>query len=60
MKEYDATEIAFKNGYDKAVNEIFDEMEKILILRLLHSHHPIDDIVRDFNELRKKYTEEIK
>lgn len=28
MREYDATEIAFKNGYQKAVAEVFDKLEK--------------------------------
>ena len=28
MGEHDATEIAFKNGYQKAVNEVFDKLEK--------------------------------
>jgi hypothetical protein len=28
MNEHDATEIAFKNGYEKAVKEIFAEIER--------------------------------
>ena len=28
MREHDATEIAFKNGYKKAVIEVFDKLEK--------------------------------
>ena len=31
MNEHDATEIAFKNGYEKAVREIFEEVEKIIL-----------------------------
>ena len=28
MKEHDATELAFRNGYKKAVEDIFEEIEK--------------------------------
>lgn len=28
MREYDATEIAFKHGYQKAVDDVFDKLEK--------------------------------
>lgn len=30
MNEHDATEIAFKNGYDKAVKEIFEDIEETI------------------------------
>ena len=30
MNEHDATEIAYKNGYAKAVEDIFEEIEKAI------------------------------
>lgn len=30
MKEHDATEISFRNGYAKAVEDIFEEIEKAI------------------------------
>jgi hypothetical protein len=51
MNEYDATEIAYKNGYKKAAEEIFAEIDKNFIIIPLY----ISDIT--FAELKKKYTE---
>lgn len=28
MNEYDATELAFKHGYQRAVNDVFEKLEK--------------------------------
>ena len=52
MKEHDATEIAFKNGYKKAAEEIFEELER------LHLHITNEFDLRRYNELKKKYTED--
>ena len=58
MKEYDATEIAFKNGYEKAVREIFEEIEKALF----HLETPIGKYLAinrgRLTNLKKKYTED--
>ena len=58
MKEHDATEIAFKNGYNKAAREIFEEIENNMIdikmefstLRAIGS--------KKLTKLKKKYTED--
>jgi hypothetical protein len=59
MNEHDATEIAFKNGYEKAVREIFEEIEEILF----DYESTIQKEYRNafnsrFAELKKKYTED--
>lgn len=56
MKEYDAIEIAFKNGYKKAAEEIFEEIERLCDAHLYWNNCSIiqrDDIA----ELKKKYME---
>lgn len=59
MNEHDATEIAFKNGYKKAVREIFEEIHKSVIHRILHDEdYSLDSFTKDLDELKKKYTEE--
>jgi hypothetical protein len=68
MKEYDATEIAFKNGYKKAVEEIFEEIEKFLKNQEALSENQRlkevgdwifhDYLPTQFAELKKKYTED--
>ena len=57
MNKYDATEIAFKNGYKKAVEEIFEEIEKILDKKFSINHGVVLISKEDFAELKKKYTE---
>ena len=67
MKEYDATEVAFKNGYKKAVTEIFGEIDKMLSNQevvtedqrckeigewILHDYIP-----KRLAKIKKKYTE---
>lgn len=52
MTEHDATEIAYKNGYKKAVEDIFEEIERET------KNHGITYAQRKIAELRKKYTEE--
>lgn len=52
MNEHDATEIAFKNGYEKAAREIFEEIEREI------KNHGITYAQRKIAELKKKYTEE--
>ena len=51
MKDYDATEIAFKNGYKKAIEEIFEDIELWLAfggdIRIITAEK--------FAELKKKY-----
>lgn len=47
MKEHDATELAYKNGYKKAVEDIFGDILKIKGLEL----HDWEAIA----ELKKKY-----
>ena len=54
MNEHDATEQAFKNGYEKAVREIFEEVEKILTTDGYFAFAS----VRKYTELKKKYTED--
>ena len=51
MNENDATEIAFKNGYEKATTEIFEELEKILRTDGYFAFCSI----RRYSELKKKY-----
>lgn len=58
MKEHDATEIAFKNGYKKAAREIFEEIEKCMA----HDYISTIGVYNGALELRivklkKKYTE---
>ena len=56
MKEHDATEQAFKNGYAKAVREIFEEIKEIGSF----GEPIVDYICMSFDELaelKKKYTE---
>lgn len=57
MKEYDATEIAFKNGYKKAARDIFEEIEKV---RMQHTFGNIDgsELNVRLYSLKKKYTED--
>lgn len=67
MNEHDATELAFKNGYKKAIEEILGEIECCLIVHE-RQHKPFGsydyvkyydaDIARDIAKLKKKYTED--
>lgn len=52
MKEHDATEIAFKNGYKKAASDIFEEIEKIATSEGAYDYVSIQEVA----ELKKKYT----
>lgn len=56
MNEHDATEIAFKNGYKKAVREIFEEIDKILEVDKF-GEAKFD--IRELYELKKQYTEDM-
>ena len=65
MKEHDATEIAFKNGYEKGkadgAREIFAEIYRthedcIVILGDMGYFQP-SKFVQKITELKKKYTE---
>ena len=49
MDLHDATEIAFKKGYKKAVREVLEDIDKNFILI------PIYDT--NFKDFKKKYTE---
>ena len=58
MKEHDATEIAFKNGYKKAVEDVFEDIEKCME----HDYISTIGVYKGSLELRiaelkKKYTE---
>ena len=57
MNEHDATEIAFKNGYEKAVREIFEEIEKC---RVISSYGVCGFLIYDVHALKKKYMEDRK
>ena len=58
MNEYDATEVAFKNGYKKAAEEIFEEIEKRMLDGEIGGKYPTHLISPDtYAELKKKYTE---
>ena len=54
MKENDATEQAFKNGYEQAASKIFDEIEGVsgLFAQGLIEEREFFDILK---ELRKEY-----
>ena len=54
MNIHDATEQAYKNGYKKAAEEIFEEIESLKTIGLygFQLYHK-----RDIAELKKKYTE---
>lgn len=51
MNEYDATETAFKNGYEKAVREIFEEINEECFDQFGYFDYEA------FFKLKKKYTE---
>lgn len=51
MKEHDATEQAFKNGYAKAAREIFEDIEN-----KIGFGHDVIDIFNILDELKQKYT----
>jgi hypothetical protein len=55
MNEYDATEIAFKNGYKKAVRDIFEDIEKSCGTFLVFGIHGY--AIHDIAELKRKYAE---
>lgn len=60
MKDHDATEIAFKNDYGKAtneINEIFDEINNLIERYLNDASYTIGDMALDVAELKKKYSE---
>ena len=52
MNEYDATEIAYKNGYEKAVQDVFADIEREI------KNHGITYAQRKIAELKKKYTKQ--
>ena len=64
MKQYDATEIAYKNGYEKgkadAAQEIFEEIEELLKVHRISVHfNNYDAALTDvIAERKKKYTED--
>ena len=58
MKEHDATEIAFKNGYKQGAMDAFAEIEKILRYRGLMGRLNVTALYSDYVELKKKYTED--
>ena len=61
MKEHDATEIAYKNGYKQGVKDIFEEIESLLIRYTFEDNYGeyiSTTITDEFAELKKKYTEE--
>lgn len=51
MNEHDATEIAYKNGYNQAVQDVFSDIEREI------KNHGITYAQRKIAELKKKYTE---
>jgi hypothetical protein len=61
MNIHDATEIAYKNGYEKgksnSAEEIFRDIERLMLPRALDNRKVlvIDEV--DFEHLKKKYTE---
>lgn len=57
MNEYDATEVAFKNGYKKAAEEIFEEIENLLNRYYNDAGYTVPDMGYDIDELKKKHTE---
>ena len=56
MNEYDATEIAYKNGYKKGAMDVMEDIKKYLTPKKmgLFNYNYIDFI---FDEIKKKYTE---
>jgi hypothetical protein len=64
MKEYEATEIAYKNGYEKGkadgAREIFEEIEKFQRSPIPESKPVYILRGEEIAELKKKYTEEIR
>lgn len=58
MNTHDATEIAYKRGYEQAAREIFAEIEKCFFEELVGCTEAklIDEEM--FAELKKKYLEE--
>lgn len=60
MNAHDATEIAYKNGYEQAVRDIFAEIEEHASIVLdEYGFHDFFKIPCDeFAELEKKYLEE--
>jgi hypothetical protein len=57
MNEYHATEIAFKNGYKKAAEEIFEEIDRAVENAELE-WGTIFGVKLCIAELKKKYTED--
>ena len=60
MNEHRATETAFKNGYKKAAEDIFAEIELALNLSRCYGDSGIYfeySLEPDIAELKKKYTE---
>lgn len=58
MNKHDATEIAFKNGYAKAVQDIFADIEKSCRTFGVFGIHGY--MICDIAELEKKYKEALK
>ena len=61
MKQHEATEIAFKNGYDRGrsdgVREIIEDVESLINLLCMMTGLNIR-VFGKYAELKKKYTEE--
>jgi hypothetical protein len=57
MDEHTATEIAYKNGYKKAAEEIFAEIDTMIFGSIIPNDCAIISIAK-LAELKKKYTEE--
>lgn len=49
---------AYHEARQKVAREIFEEIKKIFVHRLLHSRDAIDDISGDLDELKKKYVKD--
>ena len=60
MYIHDATEIAYKNGYDKgksdSAEEIFRDIERLMLPRALDNRKVLVIDEADFEQLKKKHT----
>lgn len=57
MNEYDATELAFKNGYEKGKAEVAKEIFKELDQELAYCLESHPYAITRYCEIRRKYTE---
>lgn len=60
MYIHDATEIAYKNGYEKgksdSAEEIFRDVERLMLPRALDNRKVMIIDEEDFEQLKKKHT----